>query len=102
MGRTNDAANGTSSVNLANPDGFAGMTGPGYINNSYFLRRSGTTGNSGLSSLSWGDTANFRNGDGPASMSYSETGSQVKYTSPFFLGQTKSTGFRLDASWGMD
>jgi len=102
VGRTNDAVNGTSSVNLANPDGFSGMTGPGYINNGYFLRRSGTTGNTGLSTLTWGNAANFRNGDGPASMGYAESGSQVKYTSPFFLGQTKSTGFRLDASWGMD
>ena len=102
VGRTNDAVNGTSSVNLANPDGFSGMTGPGYLNNGYFLRRSGTTGNGGLSSLNWGDTANFRNGDGPASLGYSETGSQIKYTSPFFLGQTKSSGFRVDASWGMD
>jgi hypothetical protein len=35
-------------------------------------------------------------------MGYAESGSQVKYTSPFFLGQTKATGFRFDASWGMD
>jgi hypothetical protein len=26
----------------------------------------------------------------------------VKYTSPFFLGQTKSSGFLLSANWGMD
>ena len=102
VGRTEDAVNGTSSVNLANPDGFSGITGPGYINNSFFMRRAGTTGNSGLSNLPWGDAANFRNGDGPASMGYSETGSQVKYTSPFFLGQSKTSGFRFDASWGMD
>lgn len=102
VGRTQDAVNGTSGVNLANPDGFSGITGPGYINNGYFLRRSGRTGNAGLSDLSWGDTGNFRNGDGPASMGYSETGSQIKYTSPFFLGQSKSTGFRFDASYGMD
>ncbi len=102
VGRVADAVSGTSSVNLANPGGFSGITGPGYINNSYFLRRAGTTGNGGLSALSWGDAANFRNGDGPASMGYADSGSQVKYTSPFFLGQSKSTGFRFDASWGMD
>jgi hypothetical protein len=102
VGRTNDAASGTSSVNLASPDGFSGITGPGYINNGFFIRRAGTTGNGGLSGLTWGDTANFRNGDGPASMSYAESAAQVKYTSPFFLGQTKSSGFRLDASVGMD
>jgi hypothetical protein len=102
VGRTNDPVSGTSSVNLGEPDGFSGMTGPGYINNSYFLRRAGRSGNLGLSSLTWGDTANFRNGDGPASMGYAESGAQVKYTSPFFLGQSKSTGFRFEAAWGMD
>ena len=103
VGRTNDAVNGISSINLGNPGGFSGMTGPGYINNSFFLRVKGRpAGNAGLSTLTWGDTANFRNGDGPASLGYSESGSGVHYTSPFFLGQTKSSGFRLDASWGMD
>src|SRR5262249_50049373 len=28
--------------------------------------------------------------------------SGVKYTSPFFLGQTKSSGFQFLTSWGMD
>jgi hypothetical protein len=102
VGRTPEPMQGTSSVNLASPDGFAGMTGPGYITNGFFLRRAGTTGNSGLSAITWGNGANVRNGDGPASFDYSQTSSGVKYTSPFFLGQTKSSGFRFDTMWGMD
>ncbi len=104
VGRDTDAVNGISSINLANPDGFSGLTGPGYANNSFLLRRSGTTGSgtNALSSLTWGDAANFRNGDGPSSMGYSETSSGIKYTSPFFLGQSKSSGFRIDTTWGMD
>jgi len=102
VGRTNDAAAGTSTISLVEPYGFSGMTGPGYISNGYFLRRSGTTGNTGLSALNWGDTANIRNGDGPATFSYAETAAAVKYTSPFFLGQSKSTGFQFEAMWGMD
>ena len=103
VGRTNDAVNGISSINLANPGGFSGMSGPGYINNSFFMRIKGQPdGVRGLSQTVWGDAANFRNGDGPASLSYSESGAGIKYTSPFFLGQTKSSGFRFDAMWGMD
>jgi hypothetical protein len=103
VGRSPDPTQGIASINLAQPDGFAGMTGPGYISNGFFLRRAGgPAGNAGLSALTWGAAANVRNGDGPASFDYSQTSSSVKYTSPFFLGQTKSSGFRFDAAWGMD
>ena len=103
IGRSPDAVQGIGNINLANPDGFTGMTGPGYINNGFFLRSSGgQPGNAGLSALTWGNAANVRNGDGPASFDYSQTASSVKYTSPFFLGQSKSSGFRLDAQWGAD
>ena len=102
VGRSPDPMQGVSTINLANPDGFSGMTGPGYISNGFFLRRAGTTGNAGLSGLTWGSAANVRNGDGPASFDYSQTASNVKYTSPFFLGQTKTSGFRFDTQWGMD
>jgi hypothetical protein len=102
VGRSPDPMQGVATISLAEPDGFSGMTGPGYINNGFLLRRSGRTGNAGLSALSWGDSVNFRNGDGPASSDYSQTAGNVKYTSPFFLGQSKSSGFRVDAMWGMD
>ena len=104
VGRTNDAVNGINNINLASPDGFSGLTGPGYAAQGFFMRRAGAgnTGNTALSGFTWRDAAFMRNGSGPASFNYSETGSQVKYTSPFFLGQSKSSGFRLDATWGMD
>ncbi len=102
VGRSPDPMQGTSSVNLASPDGFAGLAGPGYISNGFFMRRAGTTGNGGLSAITWGNGANVRNGDGPSSFDYSQTAGAVKYTSPFFLGQTKSSGFRFDTMWGVD
>ena len=102
VGRSPDPMQGVATISLADPDGFSGMTGPGYINNAFFLRSGNLPGNLGLSAQRWGDTSNFRNGDGPASSDYSQTASNVKYTSPFFLGQTKSSGFRFDTMWGMD
>ena len=102
VGRSLDAAVGTSSVSLVNPDWFAGPNGPGFATNGFFLRRSGTTGNSGLSNLTHAAFAQIRNGDGPNGMDYAATNSNVKYTSPFFLGQTKSSGFLFSANWGMD
>ncbi len=102
VGRSPDAPQGIAGINLARPDGFAGFLGPGYAMQGYFLRRSGTTGNGGLSALTWGTGAFIRNGSSMASFDYSQTASHVKYTSPFFLGQSKSTGFRFDAAWGAD
>ena len=102
VGRDVDAAVGTSSISLVNPDGFSGLNGPGFANGGYFLRRAGTTGNTGLSALTWQNFAWIRNGDGPTPMDYAQTGAIVKYTSPFFLGQTKSSGFLFSANWGMD
>lgn len=101
VGRSNDATNGLTDINLANPDGFTGL-GVGYALQGYFLRRSGTTGNTGLSAFTWRDAPLMRNGSGPASFGFSETGAGIKYTSPFFLGQTKSSGFRFDSLWAMD
>jgi hypothetical protein len=102
VGRDNDATSGVSNISLVNPDGFSGMTGPGYIMDSFFVRRAGTKGTTGLSEIGWGDIAFLRNGDGPASLDYSQSGSNVKYTSPFLLGKTKSSGFQFQAAAGMD
>ena len=102
VGRSAQAATGTSGINLVNPDGFAGANGPGFASGGYFLRRSGTTGNGGLSALNWQSFAWIRNGDGPHPMDYATTSSNVKYTSPFFLGQKKTSGFLFSADWGQD
>jgi hypothetical protein len=102
IGRDVDAATGTSSISLVNPGGFAGASGPGFANGGFFVRRAGTTGTTGLSSLTWQNLAFIRNGDGPSPFDYAQTGSNVKYTSPFFLGKTKSSGFQFSANWGMD
>ena len=102
VGRDLDAAVGTSSISLVNPDGFSGLNGPGFANGGFFLRRSGTTGNTGLSGQTWQTLSWINNGDGPAPFDYAQTNSGVKYTSPFFLGQTKSSGFLFSANWGMD
>ena len=101
VGRSFDSTVGTSTVNLASPDGFSGPLA-GYINGGYLVRRAGTSGNTGLSALTWGNIGFIRNGDGPGSFDYSHTASQVKYTSPFFLGLSKSSGFRFEAGWGQD
>jgi len=101
VGRTADAAVGTGSISLVNPDGFAGPNA-GMANAGFFLRRAGTVGNAGLSGRTWGNTAFLPNGDGPFPFDYATTNSQVKYTSPFFLGQTKSSGFQFSANWGAD
>jgi hypothetical protein len=102
VGRSAQAATGTASISLVNPGGFAGPNGAGFANGGYFLRRAGTTGNSGLSNLTWQNFGWIRNGDGPHPMDYATTSSSVKYTSPFFLGHTKSSGFQFSADWGMD
>ena len=102
VGRSGSATLGTASINLVNPDGFSGANGPGFASGGYFLRRAGTTGNGGLSALSWQNFAWIRNGDGPHPLDFATTSSQVKYTSPFFLGHTKSSGFQFSADWGQD
>ena len=102
VGRDVESVVGTSSISLVNPDGFSGPSGPGFANGGFFLRRGGTTGNAGLSALTWGTGGYVRNGDGPAAFDYAQTKGLVKYTSPFFLGQTKSSGFQASADWGAD
>ena len=102
VGRAAQAATGTSGISLVNPDGFSGPNGAGFANGGYLLRRTGTVGNAGLSAISWQNFAYVRNGDGPAPFDYATTSGQVKYTSPFFLGQTKSSGFLFAADWGSD
>jgi hypothetical protein len=101
VGRTAQASSGTASISLVNPDGFAGPNA-GQITGGYLLRRSGTTGNAGLSAASWQNFAFIRSGDGPISFDHATSGSIVKYTSPFLLGHTKSSGFQFSADWGMD
>ena len=102
VGRDVDAATGTSGISLVNPDGFSGPSGPGFANGGFFLRRAGAVAPAGLSGLTWSTGAYVRNGDGPAAFDYAQTNSGVKYTSPFFLGQTKSSGFLVSTNWGMD
>ena len=103
VGRDNDPTVGTSGINLANPDGFQSAGGfMGFANQGMLIRRSGTTGNAGLSTLTLGNGGYARNGDGPAAFDYAQTASMVKYISPFFLGQTKSSGFQVQAGWGQD
>jgi len=104
VGKTPDATVGTSSINLAQPDGFQAAGGfMGFANQGFFIRRKGApAGNAGLSSLTLGNFGYARNGDGPAAFDYAQTASQVKYTSPFFLGQSKSSGFQFQSSWGQD
>jgi hypothetical protein len=102
VGRDVDSAVGTSSISLVNPDGFSGPNGPGFLNGGFFLRRAGTTGNAGLSARTWQNTSWINNGDGPLPLDYAQTKGLVKYTSPFFLGQTKSSGFLFSADWGAD
>jgi hypothetical protein len=102
VGLDTDAATGASSVSLVNPGGFAGSIGPGYANQGFFLRRAGTTGTNGLSAQTWFTGAYFNNGASSASFDYAQTGGKVKYTSPFFLGKSKSSGFLFSANWGMD
>ena len=53
VGRDVESVVGTSSISLVNPDGFSGPSGPGFANGGFFLRRSGTVGNGGLSGLTW-------------------------------------------------
>jgi len=102
VGRDVDSTVGVGSISLVNPDGFSGPSGPGFANGGFFLRRSGTTGNTGLSGRTWQSSSWINNGDGPLPFDYAATKGMVKYTSPFFLGQTKSSGFQFSADWGAD
>jgi len=102
VGRDVESSVGTSSISLVNPDGFAGPAGPGFANGGFFLRRAGTVGNTGLSARTWQSSAWLNNGDGPLPLDYAQTKGLVKYTSPFFLGKTKSSGFLFSADWGAD
>jgi hypothetical protein len=94
VGQQDDAASGVLSINLAAPDGFAAPNG-GFAMGGFFLRRSGTTGNAGLSAITWGNSAFMRNGDGPNSVDYTRATS-IRYNTPTFAGFTGS------ASWGED
>ncbi|MGE0627196.1 MAG: hypothetical protein AB7O43_05175 [Hyphomicrobiaceae bacterium] len=102
VGRTSDASAGTGTINLASPDGFAAN---GYVlgrsHQGFFLRRSGTKGNAGLSDFKW-TNAWHRNYDDLAQYDYAGNNSVVKYTSPFFLGQSKRTGLQFQTAWGRD
>jgi hypothetical protein len=102
VGRTDDASAGTYGVNLASPDGFATNGNLlGRAHQGFFLRRAGTTGTTGLSSFRWSN-AFHRTYDDPAQYDYAGNAAVVKYTSPFFLGKSKSSGFQVQTSWGMD
>ncbi len=102
VGRQGEAANSVDLINLASPDGFSGSGySMGRAHQGLLLRRSGTTGNAGLSAMDW-NRAFHRNNSNTADYVYASDFSGVKYTSPFFLGQSKSTGFNVQASWGMD
>jgi hypothetical protein len=102
VGRTDDASAGTYGVNLASPGGFASNGNVlGRAHQGFFLRRSGTTGTTGLSSFRWSN-AFHRTYDDPAQYDYAGNAAVVKYTSPFFLGKSKSSGFQVQASWGLD
>ena len=105
VGRQFNAVTGTSTVNLANPDGFqASGANLGQATQGMFMRRAGVAnqGNKSLSAITFGGFAYIRNGDSPAGFDYAQTTSAVKYTSPFFLGKTKSSGFQASADWGQD
>jgi len=103
VGRTLDAVAGIATINLANPDGYQGNGfNMGFAQQGFFLRRKGTPGHAGLSAVTQGNFTYISNGDSPASFDYAQTGSQIKYTSPFFLGQTKNSGFQFSANWGED
>ncbi len=52
--------------------------------------------------MSWLGGAFSGNGDTIISMDYGPAWNGVKYTSPFFLGQSKNSGFLLSAGWGHD
>ncbi len=102
VGRASDAASGLGTINLVNPDGFAANGyGGGYTHLGFRLRQSGTTGNGGLSNLSWNQAFNRTLSD-PVMYDMSGNTAVVKYTSPFFLGQSKSSGFQVLTSFGAD
>ena len=100
VGRDVESVVGTSAISLVNPDGFSGASGPGFINGGFFVRRAGQAGTLGLSRLTWQNLAYVRNGDGPSPFDYAQTKGLVKYTSPFFLGQTKTSGFLFSTDYG--
>ncbi len=102
VGRMTDVTIGTSTVSLVDADGFAGPVGAGYAGQGFRMRRAGTTGNGGLSSLNWFTGAFAANGATVVSYDYGPAWNGVKYTSPFFLGQSKRSGFQFSAGWGHD
>ena len=105
VGRSISAVTGTSTINLAQTDGFqASGANMGQATQGFFMRRSGAgnAGNKSLSAITFGGFAYMRNGDSPAGFDYAQTTSSIKYTSPFFLGQSKSSGFQFSADWGQD
>jgi hypothetical protein len=102
VGRQGEASASVDLINLGNPDGFATHGyAAGRSHQGFFMRRSGRTGNAGTSGLDW-NRAFHRNNSNTADYGYSTDFAGVKYTSPFFLGQSKTTGFNLQASFGMD
>ncbi len=104
IGAQTAASIGTSSVTLVNPGGFSRPAGAGYAFQGFYLRRSGTTGSSkqSLSALKWHGGVFTRNGATIASYDRGPTQRSVKYTSPFFLGLSKKSGFLFSADYGMD
>ena len=70
VGRDVQSVTGTSSISLVNPDGFAGAAGAGFAQGGMFLRRAGTTGNTGLSARTWQTSAWINSGDGPLPFDY--------------------------------
>ena len=69
VGRVADATVGVGGINLANPDGFQAAGGfMGFANQGFFVRRSGTVGNAGLSALTLQQFGYTRNGDGPSAL----------------------------------
>jgi len=94
------AAGGVASINLADPGGFADADSGGW-SGSFLLRAVGApAGNNGLSARSW-NTFDPRFGSGSNGSSLTRRNS-VKYSSPLFLGLSKSSGFRVETSWGED
>lgn len=94
------AAGGVASINLADPGGNA-TNDPGAWGGTFFMRGKGAApGDAGLSALVWNDI-DPRFGSGANGSSLTRRNS-VKYSSPLFLGHSKSTGFRVESSWGED
>ncbi len=102
VGLNPSAATGTSTVTLVNPGGFSGFNGPGFAHMDFKLRRSGLTGNAGLSQFTWETFAYNWGGAAPTRGSYAGSTNVVRYDSPFFLGLTKKSGFTFATSYQAD